>query len=199
MNHECHDCDNGSCWTPSRISGVAPTEDSYDLPQLSIDLSCPPSCCDWSRSSDFHMRVGPCDSAVEIEGFWMKGQHPNISVSDIQKQGKRCDNARHDFDTGYPPSVTIVDCSAADPGWCKEGGRTIALIATNRSNSHPNPRYFDPTIYPHAFHASEMGDSCHLENIGRAFIVVVIVIAVAVASCVFLCLLLLPSGLLLKL
>lgn len=149
-----------------------------ELPYLSIDLACPESCCGWGtdleyygRDDNFDWTVGLCDESLHVEAYWKRGKHSDLDV--IASQAKPCGMTRHDFVTGYPRSVTTVDCWAAFPGWCKDGERTLALIAVNGSDM--------VTLNVSAFDANYEFDSCFAVKIELMFSVF---IAFLVSGCV---------------
>lgn len=70
-------------------------------------------------------------------------------------------------------SVTMVDCSPADPGWCKEGGRNLALIAVNGSDV--------VTLDVRAFDANKTDESCAIDQAWRLAYIAATLIAGCVA------------------
>ena len=94
MNHRCRECDDGQCWTRARIEGVESLS-SYQLPTTSIDLACPPSCCDWTNFAEFsldtYFMIGRCDASIHINASWTKGMLPNWTVAKAKRSGTSCD------------------------------------------------------------------------------------------------------------
>ena len=170
QNHRCHECVQdsrvsdklASCWTPLRLPIDSPyavaDPDSYydkwrDFPELSIDFSCPVNCCDWGMPAPVSqpirstrpLTLGLCNPEAVVTAYWVNGHHPEKSIPEFVQQGQACNVARYEFATGYPKTVSIVEC----PGYsvdCRLVNRTLALLSTAADNNNNNTQFLDEPL-----------------------------------------------------
>lgn len=161
MNHRCNNCSQ-ACWTEQRLleNAVEVTCESdcnstailesqtsnlqlnewTELPFISIDYSCPETCCDWGMQRSANSRttvftVGQCDSTVHVHGAWYDGSQLDWdSPEEFLNASNPCQLIRYEFTEGYPTVVSKVVCDDVIPA-CQSDNRTLALFITNETHT----------------------------------------------------------------
>ena len=154
-NHRCYEC-SPDCWLATNFNGTVLSSDSHNkhpawqLPQSSIDGSCPESCCDWTHviSEGWNpekfkrttwIAAGPCDPNSDLEAYWIPHysgleamtKKDKMTPDNFRLDGKPCTvTQRYDSDTTNPKRVTVFECDALI--W---SGPTLAVLVLRNKTS----------------------------------------------------------------
>ncbi|GAX20885.1 hypothetical protein FisN_7Hh206 [Fistulifera solaris] len=161
FNHRCHNCSQ-ACWAEQRLlephvevicdddcnttawleerTSHLPLDEWSELPYISIDYSCPETCCDWGMQRPQQARatsftVGPCIASINVHGAWYDGSQADWeSPQDFVSQSTPCRKIQYQFPEGFPKVVSEIVCDEVIPP-CASENRTLALLITNETHT----------------------------------------------------------------